>query len=322
MHNPRAAGGPAALLAPNSTALPDSLRVLERGWLSSNSVLCFDAAGEATIVDTGYATGATQLEALVAHALGERRLARIVNTHLHSDHCGGTAALQRRFGAAIAVPSGEATAVASWDEDLLSYRATGQDCERFGFDLVLTPGMSLAMGGLQWDVLAAPGHDDHQVILWCAERRVLISADALWENGFGAIFPEIEGLSGFAEQEALLDLIAALDPACVIPGHGAPFGDVAGALARARQRLSALRADPLRNARHIAKALIKFWLLDRRDVAYAQAIEHFRAAPLFELIRSRYFSELRFADMIERLVSELEAAGVVDRRDGRLLNKD
>src|SRR4030095_8727145 len=81
--------------------LSDSLLVLERGWLCSYSVLCFDAPGDATLVDRGYVTNAAQLETLVAHTLGGRRLTRIVNTHLHSDHCGGNAALQRRYGAAI-----------------------------------------------------------------------------------------------------------------------------------------------------------------------------------------------------------------------------
>jgi glyoxylase-like metal-dependent hydrolase (beta-lactamase superfamily II) len=42
-------------------------------------------------------------------------------------------------------------------------------------------------------VLAAPGHDPHMVMLFNRERGILISADALWEHGFGAIFPEIEG---------------------------------------------------------------------------------------------------------------------------------
>ncbi len=62
-------------------------------------------------------------------------------------------------------------------------------------------------------MIAAPGHDPHSVVLWDAADRVLISADVLWQHGFGAIFPEIEGESGFAEQGAMLDLIAGLDPA-------------------------------------------------------------------------------------------------------------
>jgi glyoxylase-like metal-dependent hydrolase (beta-lactamase superfamily II) len=45
------------------------------------------------------------------------------------------------------------------------------------------------MGDLDWQALAAPGHDPHALLLWCAEEGILISGDALWQNGFGVIFP-------------------------------------------------------------------------------------------------------------------------------------
>src|SRR5207237_217473 len=76
--------------------LPPTLRVFERGWLSSNNVL-FLGREETALVDSGYATHAEQTVALVTHALGGRTLDRLVNTHLHSDHCGGNAALQATF---------------------------------------------------------------------------------------------------------------------------------------------------------------------------------------------------------------------------------
>ena len=302
--------------------LPSTLHVLERGWLSSNNVVFIDSADEASIVDTGYVSHAELTEALVERLIGGRRLARIVNTHLHSDHCGGNAHLQQRFGAAITIPPGQAAAVATWDDSRLGYSSIGQDCARFAFDHVLQPGGEITLGGLAWEVVAARGHDPHQVMLWCAAHRVLISADALWQHGFGAIFPEIEGEPGFDQQEDLLERIATLAPAWIIPGHGAPFRDAAAALDRARQRLAALRADPVRNARNVAKALIKFWMIDRREVAWATALGHFRCAPYYELIRSRYFPELAFDQMIERLVTELIAAGALARRDGQLLNLD
>ena len=55
--------------------LPESLHVLERGWLSSNNILCFDGE-QATLVDSGYVTHAAQTVALVRAALGGRRLTR------------------------------------------------------------------------------------------------------------------------------------------------------------------------------------------------------------------------------------------------------
>ena len=102
--------------------LPAGLQVFERGWLSSNNVL-FTGREQTAVVDTGYATHAAQTVALVDGALGGRPLDLLLNTHLHSDHCGGNAALQARHpGVRTLIPPGEAAAVKAWDEDALSYR--------------------------------------------------------------------------------------------------------------------------------------------------------------------------------------------------------
>jgi glyoxylase-like metal-dependent hydrolase (beta-lactamase superfamily II) len=247
--------------------LPATMRLFERGWLSSNNVLFTGA--QTALVDSGYATHAPQTLALVRHALGEQPLERLLNTHLHSDHCGGNAALQAAYACRTAIPGAEAARVAAWDEDALSFRATGQQCPRFTFDALLAPGQVLELGGMAWRVLAAPGHDPHAVLLFCPQEGILIAGDALWENGFGVIFPELEGESGFSEARATLDLIGTLDARLVIPGHGRMFTDVAGALQRAYSRLDYLSAQPKRNAENAVKVLVKFLLLERQRIALA-----------------------------------------------------
>ena len=104
------------------------LTIFERGWLSSNNILLHGGEGEdATLIDSGYVSHADQTLALLRHALRPgRTLSRIVNTHLHSDHCGGNAALLRAFGARIVIPPGDADAVAQWDEGRLTYQLTSQ----------------------------------------------------------------------------------------------------------------------------------------------------------------------------------------------------
>lgn len=302
--------------------LPATVRVLERGWLSSNSVLLYDDHESATIIDTGYASHAEQTVALVRHALGGRRLARIVNTHLHSDHCGGNAALELAFGARILIPPGHADAVARWDEQTLTFAATGQRCERFAADEILRPGEVLRAGELDWEVLAAQGHDPHSLALWNASDRILISADALWANGFGVIFPELEGESGFAEQRALLARFAGLAPRVVIPGHGAPFTDVDAALERAHRRLDSLATSPERNARHAAKVLIKFLLLDWREVSSRALTEHLAGTHYLPLLNRRYAPQMAFTDFVATTVDELVASGAAERRGDTLVNRD
>jgi len=264
--------------------LPSSVHVFERGWLSSNNIL-FSGEGGTALVDSGYVTHAAQTLALVRHRLGERPLERLLNTHLHSDHCGGNALLQQAYACHTAIPALDAARVAAWDEEALSYRATGQQCARFTFDATLAPGDTLQLGDLPWQVLAAPGHDPHALLLYCAREGILISGDALWENGFGVVFPELAGEPGFTEVSATLDLVASLDVRLVIPGHGPVFGEVGAALARARARLDYLAADPVRNAQNAVKVLLKFLLLERRALALEALPGLLVSIPLVERVR-------------------------------------
>ena len=231
----------------------------------------------ATLVDSGHCAHAAADAGAGAPCLGGEPLARLVNTHLHSDHCGGNATLQRAFGMPVLIPPGQWDAVLRWDEDALSYRPSRQRCERFTPDAQLAPGETLRCGGRAWQVLAAPGHDPDSVMLFDAAHGVLISADALWENGFGIVFPELDGEPAFDDVAAVLDLIERLPVQWVLPGHGAPFQDVTAALARARSRLAGFRADPARHDRHAAKVLLKFHLLEERSQPLPDAARLVRA---------------------------------------------
>jgi glyoxylase-like metal-dependent hydrolase (beta-lactamase superfamily II) len=303
--------------------LPATMRVLERGWLSANNVLFIDAAsGETALVDTGYVTHAGQTEALVAAALVGRPLHRIVNTHLHSDHCGGNAALQARWRPQTAIPAAEAAAVSSWDQDALSFKATGQQCARFGFDTVLHDGERLRLGGIDWDVVAAPGHDPHAVMLFAASHRILISGDALWENGFGVIFPELDGESGFAEQAAVLERIDTLDARIVIPGHGRVFDDVAGAIARAKGRLDYLQGDELRNATHAVRVLVKFKLLELQSVSREALFAWMCDAPLMQRIHARFMAAQPLDAVFDQTLQALAKVGALAIEGDRVVNRD
>jgi len=325
------------------------LTVLERGWLSSNNILIHAAAGEpgAVLVDTGHVVHREQTLALVRHALqagpgtsGPPRdpsraqtgrpsrppqtLARIVNTHLHSDHCGGNAAAQQAFGAPIVIPPGLADAVRAWDLSRLSHDDFGQR-ERFYIEGTLAPGESFVAGGRRWQALAAPGHDPHSLVLFDAEAGLLLSADALWENGFGVVFPELVGESGFDDVGRTLDMIEGLPVRLVVPGHGAPFTDLAAALGRARSRLAGFRASPARHARHAAKVLVKYHVMEERRLPLAELVRWSAAAPLMQQVWSRFGAgpgaAATLEGWVEGFVQELtgsgalalEGADVVDR---------
>jgi glyoxylase-like metal-dependent hydrolase (beta-lactamase superfamily II) len=304
-----------------AACLPAGVRFIERDWLSSNMVLIAESDGGATLIDSGYVKHAHLAVALVEQALerlGAARLSRILNTHLHSDHCGGNAALSARFGCEILVPAASVEDVRRWDTEALSYAGTAQRCARFVATGALQPGTAIMLGGAAWQIHSAPGHDPKSLVFYCPEHRLLASADVLWQNGFGVIFPELVGESGFAEQAAMLDLIASFDIDCVLPGHGPAFTEVGTVLASARTRLESLRVDPVRNARYAMKVMIKYLMLDieRIDeralaarVAGASVLRH--AAALLGLPIDEAFAWA---------VGELTAQGALRRESGSLIN--
>jgi glyoxylase-like metal-dependent hydrolase (beta-lactamase superfamily II) len=291
-------------------AMPAGMHVFERGWLSANNILFVDG-DDTALVDSGYLTHAEQTVALVEQRLVERPLRRLINTHLHSDHCGGNAALQRRWWPRTWIPAGDADAVSTWDAEALSYVATGQQCERFHYDAVLLDGETLRLAAIDWQILAAPGHDPHAVMLYAPQERILISGDALWENGFGVIFPELDGQSGFAEQNAVLERIAGFNVRLVIPGHGRPFTDVGHALARAVSRLDYLRADPMRNATNALKVLLTFRVLEQQRTTREALLTWMAQAPLIQRICSQYPNGQTPVGILDAAISTLTTAGVL-----------
>jgi glyoxylase-like metal-dependent hydrolase (beta-lactamase superfamily II) len=301
--------------------LPRGVQVFERGWLSANNIL-FIGKERTALVDSGYCTHAAQTVALVEHALDARPLDLLVNTHLHSDHCGGNAALQARYPSMqTLIPPGHAAHVREWDPVALSYVPTGQSCPRFRCDGVLVAGSEIELAAAKWQIHAAPGHDPDSVLLFEPRSRTLLSADALWRNGFGVVFQELEGEQAFDDVAKTLDRIESLRPAVVVPGHGAVFSEVGEALAAARQRLDAYVRDPRKHAAHGVKVLMKFRLLDLQRATEAALFEWVRNTPYILSVHERYFGDRPMGEWLGSLLDELVRVGAADRAEGFVVNR-
>ena len=273
-----------------SLQLPASIQVLERGWLSANNILFFEGEN-ATLVDSGYVTHAAQTVQLVGHALAGRALQRLINTHSHSDHIGGNAALKAAFGCEIIVPAGLQAAIAEWDENALLLSPLGQQAARFQHDSLIGADSEIEMGGLNWQTLAVPGHDMEALGYYNPEKRILISGDALWENGFGVIFPELLGeAEGLNSTRATLEMLAKLPIDIVIPGHGAPFAAVDLALERAFRRLEMFTTDIEKLAWHAIKVIVSFAMLERRRLAQAEFPAFVVSLPFAADVNTRYLN--------------------------------
>ena len=297
------------------------MHVFERGWLSSNCIL-FDDGNTSWLVDSGYSTHSVQTLELIALKLGTRPLDFLINTHLHSDHCGGNAALQAKYPELVTViPPGQSDLVKVWDPVGLFYSPTGQLCPRFKFDQTLQCGFSIQLGLQNWEVHAAGGHDPHAVVFFEPTSRVLISADALWQSGFGVVFPELEGVEAFNDVAATLDLIEGLNPSLVIPGHGAVFKYTPEILSIARQKLDGFVKDPVKLARHGAKVLLKFKLLEKQKLLFSDFLQWAANTPCLVQYHRRFFGDSDFSAWVEQLCTELVKAGVAKREGDDILNQ-
>jgi glyoxylase-like metal-dependent hydrolase (beta-lactamase superfamily II) len=223
--------------------------------------------------------------------------------------------LQARGPVETWIPRASIGAVRRWDDDALSYHLTGQPCPRFVADRALVPGTAIDLGGAEWEIHAAPGHDMDAVMLFEPQTRTLISGDALWEDRLAIIFPDLSGADGWGPTRATLALFERLAAREVVPGHGRPFGDVSRALAASRERIAAFERRPERHAQHAARALLMFHLLEVRSASLDTLVAWMAATPVYPLIARRAgVAETASADWARAHVLRLVDEGALRRR--------
>lgn len=299
-------------------ALPPSIHVFVRDWLSSNNILLRGGAGN-VLIDSGYYLHAAHTLQLLGSrfGLGEAPLSLLVNTHCHSDHIGGNAAIRAAYGCPIAIPAGEAAAIEPWDPDALWLHYADQYAPQFSYDSLIEPDATHRWGDLEWQALAAPGHDMGALMFYNAQHRLLITGDALWRNGFGFVLPPEIDPRCLPATRATLDLVASLDVAAIIPGHGEPFGEIDDALRRAYARVESYEQDSTRMARHLLKVMLMFTLLGRTRMRLSELPAYCATVPIYGDISRRYLG-LESGALADLLVRELER-GCAVRRAGEWL---
>jgi glyoxylase-like metal-dependent hydrolase (beta-lactamase superfamily II) len=310
-----------------TTLLPDDLRLLARDWLSSNNLLCLGE--EPALIDTGHIKHAADTVRLVAKALPDgAALAAIAHTHLHGDHCGGTAALQTAHpDARTWVPEPSLAHVQAWDRRALTFDDTGQRCDRFVAQHALAPGQTVRLGRRDWEIHAAPGHDMLAVLLFQPDSGVLATGDALWEYGVGIIFPHIDGTGDFPPFQPFLDTLALIErlrPALVVPGHGAPFASASGAidaaLERSRTRIAWFAGHPPQHALYAAKVIIKYQLLDVERMTRPAFRAWLDTAPMLHRLHHLHRPDLGWDDWLHSVLASLTEKDMLRWSDTHVLN--
>jgi glyoxylase-like metal-dependent hydrolase (beta-lactamase superfamily II) len=293
-------------------SLPSSLRVIVRGWLNCNQVVMI-APRDNVLVDSGYCSHREQTLELLAGPAGLDRqpLERLVNTHCHSDHMGGNAAIANAYGCSVTIPAGEAKHVEPWTTQSAWMAQFDQRADPFHFDDTLAAGDCFEGGGFEWEAYAAPGHDMDALMFFEPVNRVLISGDALWESGMGCVWPEEGANPRIAAAHEALAAIEKLNPAIVIPGHGAPFHDAAGSIATVRSKLDAFARDPAKNARHVIKTMFVFALLDKQSMPVAEVAGYLERVACYRKLSDGFLGVAGEA-LAEWLVGDLQRVGAID----------
>ena len=290
--------------------------MIVRGWLNCNQVVLLEH-GNNVLVDSGYCTHREQTLELLASPLGldGAPLERVINTHCHSDHMGGNAAIASAYGSTITIPEGEVKHVVPWTPQSVWMARFDQRADPFIHDDTIAEGDAFEGGGFEWQVHGAPGHDMDALMFFEPRNRVLISGDALWEKGMGFVWPEPGANPCIDAAHVALSAIEALEPAVVIPGHGAPFTDAKASIAAVRQRLDAFARDPAKNARHAVKVLFVFALLDRQALAVADVPAYLSQYGCYRELSDQFLG-LDGRAMAEWMLSDLERSGAITIREG------
>lgn len=185
------------------------------------SLLICERSGKAAVVDPGGDLD----RVLAAVEKSGASLEKILLTHGHLDHCGGTAELRERLGLPVEGPHREDS---FWIDQL------PEQGERFGFprseafvpDRWLEDGDSVRFGEISLDVRHCPGHTPGHVVFFQREYRLAIVGDVLFRGSIGRTdFPRGDFDTLIASITTRLWPLG--DDVTFVPGHGSTstFGE-------------------------------------------------------------------------------------------------
>jgi len=188
------------------------VEMLTVGAIAENCFLVrAEGSEKLVVVDPG--DEAERILAKVAEIGGE--VEAILLTHTHFDHVGAVAALARETGAPVYCPEIEVPVLA----DINSYLLPGfGPLEDYQADRTVSGGETLALGGLELDVIFTPGHSPGHVTYSARGEDAIFSGDVLFQGSVGRVdLPGGDWPTLARSIQTLLDSHS--DETVVHPGH-------------------------------------------------------------------------------------------------------
>ncbi len=206
---------------------------------------------EAALIDTGLDESAAR-KAVQAVEQAKLRLAAVLNTHSHADHCGGNAFVVKRTGARVYAPAVEAALIqhTEFEPFFLFGAAPFKAIDSKWFHAAPTPTVhvlesSASVCGISIDVVPAAGHSMNQVAL--ATTEVAYLGDALMAPEILERYP-IQYCYDVLAHRDTLERLASLRKAWYVGAHFPPTQDLTSLL-------EANRANLVRTAAAVLDAL-------------------------------------------------------------------
>lgn len=295
--------------------LPD-LFFVQRGYLNANHFVY--RADRPVLIDTAYLPDFGETERIIG-GLGVEisRVSLIVNTHCHCDHIGGNRRIQERSGCDIALHRVGKHFIDARDDWSTWWRYYGQEAEFFNCTRSLEDGDTVAVGPYEFRVLYTPGHSADGIVLYCAEEKLLISADALWEKDIPVMTLRVEGSRSLFDALDSLEKLRRLEVRTVYPGHGAPFSDVASAVARSEKRLRTHLSHPEELGNDQLKRIIVYTILMRPGADGATFFDRLMTTVWFPETCDFFFNR-EYRRKYDETISGLIARGILARTGGKL----
>jgi hydroxyacylglutathione hydrolase len=188
--------------------------IVSMPFAENSYILWREGQTEAIVVDPGLEPNLI-LEELEELGL---KLVAIFNTHGHSDHIAGNAAMKQAFPNAPLI-------IGVNDAPLLTDPVLNLS-RQFGFDLLSPPadqlvreGDNLLFVGTTFDILDIPGHSPGHVVFVIRDEGKVIGGDVLFQEGIGRT--DFPGGSHRLLLEGIRNKLFPMpDETIVYPGHG------------------------------------------------------------------------------------------------------